>query len=1085
MHYWNGVDDIGYDIVVLTPTSPNPNGFGVISIFSGGWGSKKAVDLVNEDALNPYQVYLRRGYTVFIVPHPPAYSLGQLGLKHSDPANHPVAALNPAAEPGYSFPEIREFIERSVIAVKTSPDAQRSVTNPLHGNFGWDSPESWAIVGASSGGHLASYVALTKAADRKTSEVIHFQTGLTIVDPANGNPLLVDTGVGAVALRAPGVDALNWRFLGDTSLIWRQPLGLHHADVSDFQDPTQPPGINLPAPTTLSLPTHLSPSKQFQLPTSTAPHDDALLASGPHTFHWPETYLKPETMPLPGPVFTTVQEGFWADPIDLAFMPSTTDPIVNGASLLSYYPEPPADWVNYLSGHCIVDLLDPTAPADTYPPVQWIQGDRDHQVPFFQLTRFKQVVNAMANPITLEEVITTGPGQEHGFRDMDRDSAEMQSQFIDRYVRQIIDSDDDGLVDGSDRLPNKRDIDGDGQPDGNEFEDNGNILTNEADSSKTFRITDVTSTSPGVLGAGSKKWELKLTFTGFSGNKDDYVVQACNWIFDDGLGTTFSPDQRYPLWKDFPNAGPITVSNAANNEYAVVVNRGVNAPAPEKFYRIALKGPVSDPYSRVATAPVGIERRIIRRRVGSTATANLICSGFVNEDVWRGRVSSPVVDPADPNRVILTLNSSLSTPISAPQASPPPPFMATELNRRYTHYAIIQKDADIENAPIGTIAFSDRGREGHWWYVHESSTNTVTLVQNGSPTGDILSIPDGSHLSIRRLRSLGDIFEGLEDTATPNHWHKHATVNGASNGSPMKDGDRIRIISRTTVDVDWAIPNSFMQAVPTADVELKFNAPSGQSWGTWDEDLVGTGTTVVLADIRLRPDEALEYLAVANSTASGEGTAIWTSGHVSTSDIMAYVDSNPRVWDPLLLMFVDWFPSQTSGMVYYSLSTIGWPFPHDTKLVTGADQSSWFFESGLVVENPHLLGSILPTGNLSSEVPPSDVGSVFLAFSDPYDDTWGMRVGGAFIQDRPNDMWFVWGGYTGQYQYQFEPRPFVRFLAPVNVTGFATSTTEEVRDPLRSARGMYAVANRSSWVASAPPTATIREWRLAKPYRRP
>ena len=95
---------------VIAPAKPN--GFGIISIVSGGWRS-------NHDSINPknYAPYLDRGYTVFAVCH--------------------------GCQPKFAIPEIAEDLHRAVRFIR-------------HNAAKWNvNPDHLGVTGGSAGGHLS------------------------------------------------------------------------------------------------------------------------------------------------------------------------------------------------------------------------------------------------------------------------------------------------------------------------------------------------------------------------------------------------------------------------------------------------------------------------------------------------------------------------------------------------------------------------------------------------------------------------------------------------------------------------------------------------------------------------------------------------------------------------------------------------------------------------------------------------------------------------------------------------------------------------------------------------------------------
>ncbi len=95
---------------VIQPAQPN--GYGIVSMVSGGWRS-------NHDSINPkgYAPYLDRGYTIFAVCH--------------------------GCQPRFTIPEIREDVERAVRFIRANA-AKWKVK-----------PEALGVTGGSAGGHLS------------------------------------------------------------------------------------------------------------------------------------------------------------------------------------------------------------------------------------------------------------------------------------------------------------------------------------------------------------------------------------------------------------------------------------------------------------------------------------------------------------------------------------------------------------------------------------------------------------------------------------------------------------------------------------------------------------------------------------------------------------------------------------------------------------------------------------------------------------------------------------------------------------------------------------------------------------------
>jgi acetyl esterase/lipase len=102
----------GFALTLDVIQPKQPNGYGIISIVSGGWKS-------NHDSINPnsYAPYLERGYTIFAVCH--------------------------ACQPRFTIPEITEDIHRAVRFIR-------------HNANRWQvKPQKLGVTGGSAGGHLS------------------------------------------------------------------------------------------------------------------------------------------------------------------------------------------------------------------------------------------------------------------------------------------------------------------------------------------------------------------------------------------------------------------------------------------------------------------------------------------------------------------------------------------------------------------------------------------------------------------------------------------------------------------------------------------------------------------------------------------------------------------------------------------------------------------------------------------------------------------------------------------------------------------------------------------------------------------
>jgi acetyl esterase/lipase len=165
---------------VFTPAQKN--GAGVIFLVSGGWASSYDDPTMVHVAVENYETYLRRGYTVFAVVH--------------------------GSMPRFNVPD-------------TILDVQRAVRFIRHnaGEFGVD-PNRLGVLGSSSGGHLALMIATqggpgpAAAADRVERE---------------------SSAVQAVAVFFPPTDFLNWGAPGVDG-VGRGPLSPLFAAFGSLSD---------------------------------------------------------------------------------------------------------------------------------------------------------------------------------------------------------------------------------------------------------------------------------------------------------------------------------------------------------------------------------------------------------------------------------------------------------------------------------------------------------------------------------------------------------------------------------------------------------------------------------------------------------------------------------------------------------------------------------------------------------------------------------------------------------------------------------------------------------------------------------
>ena len=1078
LHYDPNIDDTKNGVVVLVPNNLAPNGYGVVFIDSGGFVSHKQAYWLDDRRLNQWQVFLRRGYTVFIVTHPKS---SFFDVQQTPPT------------PGYIVPEIQSFIATSLLQIKlfTLPGGGSPITNPA-------SDGSYGLMGGSSGGTLA----LTFAYEPNKK-----------VDPTTG----IKVGFGAVGVFSPGTDIRNWRFPGDYSWIWRNCTGLVHTPLPGYPVP--------PDPASLTLPDYYPPSAQFVFPNDMTPIDAALEGT-PNTAFLPETYLhfydggvdmqgNPTTsanlfgiwnleggLVRTGPPFG-VLFGFTAVPASGVPGMFLTHQAGNMPLVNQIYPYLPADWTTYTTGVSVVDHMDATDP-----PTIYFFGDKDSVVVPYQAQRFRDVYQQVHNGASFLNQYPRA-GAVHGWRDLDYKDSEAIANFFDEKLRGIVDRDDDGL---SDTLEvnvglNSRDSDGDGQPDGNEYIHQGStgpaLAGDDLDNpGRTFRIHSISRSLYGFGGSSGTTsfdtWYIDIVFegrVGLTNPQNFYEVQVTNWLLKDDPD---GPKRLYAPWRK-PQAAVTfsVVPGPGNNLYKASILRPVNAPADDKFYRIAFVPPGSGAQAarQVATAPVGVEKLRMKRRT-TDVTVNLICSPFLNGDEWRGKITT-----ISSNTAGTTFTWSPAAGVTLPALSPLGGSTATLVGPS-EYYAIVQQDESIASkrpglapqpAPNPTVRTvtphpEDEGMMGHWWFLNGSLTagNSITMSNRDVPTKG-QNLPPGSSVAIRRLINLADIFHGLEAPNAPLQWlsaQDQVTVNGSPvfAPSPFLPQDKIRFLARESASVDWSINNSFLPSEKAALVTLEFRRnvdPSGniQPYGYWFDVDDPNMTPVDLRDYRLRPDEAFEYVAVA--TSDGADHPYWVSGHVPVADMYAYVkiDAKDRGdGDPVNHVPVFWYPDPNPGpqtnvdLAYYGMSSVGWPFPVDCDLVTEDVQTTGFFESGLTLSPEQ--------GSLSGLLPPATIPGALLLHTNPED--------ALYVDDVPENSTAVWGDDDGHYSYWAYTMPHIRTISMKggtkvktnNIDGGGTAFRPAIS--LRGGRGYTILMNRDQ---SDP--RTLKSWRMRRPYRRP
>ncbi len=888
-------------------------------------------------------------------------------------------------------------------------------------------------------------------------------------------PVFVDTGIGAAAVESPGVDVYNWRFMGDNSYLRRNATIYMHTDLSH---------LGYPFPSTAPLPANAPAGSRIQFPE---PWDDLILDAIvplPYAKFFPEIYLKLRPN-------VTINQGLekqvFSDTLDFALHAGGTNPAANQSAMAPYYPLLPSVWKNLFLGKNIVDYIGANlsnTPPEPDPPILYMYGDCDSVVSPFQPERYKSVYLSVTGS-TFDNIFPR-TGEKHGYRDIDRKDRGEYVCFFDQELRGIVDADRDGLSDANEPVANNAyDTDGDGQLDGIEYKHSGITGVFAAggevdDPSSTFRITSVTKVLDTTLGT----WKITIDFDGngsLGSSDNQYTLQTCKWLFnnDDDSG------RAYARWKDVTQ--DIGLSSLAPGKFRCSILRPVNAANDEKFYRVAMVDPLSK-MREVTTAPFGLQKGLIRRNqtpIGGPVAAtmiNLICSPFHNPDERRVRVDSVSSTATIPVQTTWLHNSGIASPFGSL-----PSFLTSGATNTgsFGYYAIIQDDFDFSSKRAGRSALppppdtpnpEDHGIEGHWWFVDSATANSVTMTERASNQTQASGIPANSSISIRKLTSLADIFEGLRDTrmspVVPNRWLRALDVVGGIAPSPFLDGDTIRFLPRDSHSVDWSVAMSF--SLPWANpLTLRF-VDQGVFDGFW-VDIANPTIPVDLSTYYLRPDEAIEYNA-SPAAANDNSETYWISGMVLTSDLIAYVNA----------LAVDsqgnqTFPAdrnapgaQNFGPVSYGVSTVGWPFSADCPLATYFGRSTMFFESGLTMR--------VDDGTFANNDLPSTFSAGAILFHTDY------KLGGGYQGDAPTLSTAIWGDYTGDHQYWAPQLPLVRRVElpggvriygtniPPGLGGIVDNTVQE----LRAGRGYHVLLNRTN-----PSERLIHEWRMRRPYRRP
>jgi len=165
---------------VFTPSQKN--GAGIIFLVSGGWASSYDDPTTVHVAVENYETYLRRGYTVFAVVH--------------------------GSMPRFNVPDIILDVQRSVRFIRHNA-----------AEFGVD-PNRLGVLGSSSGGHLALMIA-TQGAPGPASAT----------DPVDHESCAVQ----AAAVFFPPTDFLNWGAPGVDG-VGRGPLSPLFAAFGSLSD---------------------------------------------------------------------------------------------------------------------------------------------------------------------------------------------------------------------------------------------------------------------------------------------------------------------------------------------------------------------------------------------------------------------------------------------------------------------------------------------------------------------------------------------------------------------------------------------------------------------------------------------------------------------------------------------------------------------------------------------------------------------------------------------------------------------------------------------------------------------------------
>ncbi|MCB9832046.1 MAG: hypothetical protein H6807_06175 [Planctomycetes bacterium] len=1022
-----GTTDLDRHIVMLSPgAGVTANGAGLIYIDSSGFRSHDTGYWQDPDGdVRQFNPYLAAGYHVFILCHPDGKDFYE---SVSTPTRQPTDTHEP-----WVIPEIQEYLLYSIYKVKQLHDGVPAGETLL---------TKWAIRGGSAGAYLALNLGLT-------DPTYQYQDGFGVT-----------TGVDAIIAGVPGCDLLNYRFPGDYGGVYRFAAGIFHPDYSGLG------GSTLPAPTYPPIPHHLHDK---QLPGTIAWPLAADVASFyvvssesllPLHASFPEECLTVPFAALNGTRMTLAQVG---DPAQLMNHLSTTNTVaVNQAAMASasiYQPAIPASVLTYVGTN---DLLSKFSAND--PPVLHLWGTRD----FIQYEYQQTLISAQATAAGIDYRPIPRPGLGHGWRDIDgEDEAELIA-FLDDVLLGLPDADRDRLpdvLDADDTLP---DQDGDGQNDLAEYGQG----TWDQDATSVFRIDAFLYS----LNATTGNWDIELRFNVPPNVQSTPVVlQECaelarRDVVVTPLGSFEGRPIWEPLWADANPIGLVYTAPGGTVTYHRLNFSITPAMAVKNFYRLGLATPAGG-FVTVVTEPIGIRQgRIVRSTTGTVV--NHLAPAFERQSLGRTLVGSATQNAVDPLLCdLLFYNAGQGAPafaLNGVNPGPDPNLGTTFTNcSNYRYYLKVEDDESVSRP---TAIPDERGLEGHWWFVDGVTTSGGALtglsVRERALPGTALTRADqmtgqGQSVSIRPLVSLADLFAPYRNPANPNQWRAYDSTIGAAShaATPFHIGDKIIFVKRDHVTLNFSLSGTQPTTPPL--LTLQFQSTASRDWGKWC--VAGTTTARNLDDLRFRPDEAVQYLAVAYGGASLDSNYV-EAGFVATADVVAYLNADAGV------------PSPTNPTTpKHGLCLVGWRFPEPSFLQSRACSDGRFFR-----DNPYPISvnGVIPDG--------SQRGSL-LFWSDP--DFSG------YLGDDPfaSSAWATFGEQDGDHAYFFDPMPSVRGLRVYGgnlelydnrhpLTGDASPIVDRQFLP---GRGYAVLTNDATGTDPVPVGEEIREWRLRRPYRKP